>query len=124
MSWQDQYEQAAQRERTGFDELPVDTLLRYVEAGQYGDYYGLWHSVAQRATLQQAGWVLFRVLQREELAFLVRCTCAEALLRLLGRTDELALLNEAVNLSSGTMAMHEPYRLALQHELANRLNTH
>lgn len=121
MDWKEQYEKAADKERDQYDYQSVADLLAQIRTKQFGDYNTLWLSLAERATLAEAAPTLLTVLQDNSLDFLVRCHAAEALLRLLGRADELALLEEAVNLSRGTAAMQQPYLSVLQQELAERL---
>ena len=121
MSWKDQYENAADRERQEYDALAVDTLLEAVERGQYGQYHMIWYVLAERATLQQAASTLFRTLQRDEVDYLIRCNCAEALLSLLGHdNDPLQCLQDAVHLSSGPPAGRLPYLAAIRKEIAER----
>lgn len=123
MDWKEQYEASADKERDRYDQQPVTVLLEQVSMGQYGDYNTLWRSLAERATLQEAALPLFSVLQNDSLDFLIRCNCAEALLHLLGREDGLTILEEAVNLSRGTVAMRHPYLMTLQHEINTRLSS-
>ncbi|MBD2705860.1 hypothetical protein IC229_35005 [Spirosoma sp. BT702] len=119
--WQEQHERAAGKEQDRYGKLSVTDILHRVELGQYGEYNMIWHTLAEEAMLQQAGWTLFRVLQRDEVDYLIRCNCAEALLELLGRTDVLQTLNEAVNLTKGSPAERQPYLLALEGELTQQL---
>ncbi|UFH57536.1 hypothetical protein [Spirosoma sp. KNUC1025] len=121
MSWQEDYEKAAQQEYDLYNAQSVAAILNRIERGEYGVYNMIWYTLAEEATLPQAGWTLFRVLQRDELDYLIRCNCAEALLQLLGRTDVMLILNEAVNLTSGTPAKRQPYLAVLQQELTERL---
>lgn len=121
MSWQDQYENAADHERQEYDALTVDALLDAVERGQYGQYNMIWYVLAERATLQQAASTLFRTLQRDEVDYLIRCNCAETLLSLLGHDDDpLQCLQDAVNLSNGKPAERLPYLTAIKQEIAER----
>ncbi|GAB3508909.1 hypothetical protein GCM10027341_45330 [Spirosoma knui] len=121
MSWQEHYENAAQQESDAYDTLSVENLIDQIERGQYGRYNMIWSALVSRATLSQAGWTLFRVLLRDDVAYLIRCNCAEALLELLGRTDVLQTLDEAVNLTNGSPSQREPYLTALHQELTERL---
>ncbi len=122
MSWQDQYESAAERELQAYELLPVDILLNNVEQGQYGQYNMVWHAISDRASLSQAAIPLFRILQRNDVDYLIRCNCAEALLDLLGHNDDpLQHLQKAVDLTSGKPADRLPYLTALHEELAKRV---
>lgn len=84
MSWREIWEEHAEQERAKQDITPVSELLKQVEQGDYGNYYGIWKAIAKRAKLKQAGWILFAVLERD-IDYLHRYHCAEALVRLLGR---------------------------------------
>lgn len=120
MDWQEEHENAADKERQYYDELPVEQLLKLVSDGQYGNYDTIWHSLAERATLQQAAWVLFAVLNTDE-EYLIRCNCAEALLYLLGRADVMQVLDESVALSAGTPHERAPHLAALKQEILQKL---
>ncbi|WP_420149062.1 hypothetical protein [Spirosoma sp.] len=119
--WREQYEQAAGKEHNRYTTLSVADMLQRIDQGVYGEYNMIWRTLAEEATLQQAGWTMFRVLQRNEVDYLIRCNCAEALLELLGRTDVMQTLDEAVKLTSGTLVERRPYLTALQQELTERL---
>ncbi|GAB3704959.1 hypothetical protein GCM10027592_36880 [Spirosoma flavus] len=121
--WREQYEQAAGNEKDRYATLAVTDLLQRIERGDYGDYNMIWHTLAEEATLQQAGWTMFRVLQRDAVDYLIRCNCAEALLELLGRTDVMQILDEAVKLTSGTPPERLPHLKALEQEITERLGT-
>ena len=82
MHWRDEYEVHADRARAAVDALPVETLLDDVRRGHYGEYYGVWYSIADRASLEIAGWILFDILHRD-IDYLYRYHCAAALLSLL-----------------------------------------
>ena len=82
MSWQDQWEDAAATERAAYEAMAPDALLERVRDGRLGNYSQIWEVVAGRATLAQAGWVLFDVLERD-IDYLHRMPCAEALLNLM-----------------------------------------
>lgn len=88
MDWRERYEIEAASELATFDQEPVYELLDRVANRMYGKYFSLWRSIAQRAELEQAGWLLFEVLQTEP-EYLQRYHCAAALLTLMGldRTD-------------------------------------
>lgn len=121
MDWQEKYENAAQHEKDAYNRSLVEALLAQVEQGAYGMYNMIWYALAGQATLEQAGWTLFSVLRRNEVDYLIRCNCAETLLQLLGRTDVLKALTEAVNLTNGSPTKRQPYLTALQQELTERL---
>lgn len=121
MSWKDQYEHAAGQELQAYENQSIDALLRAVQQGQFGQYNMIWTALSDQATLDEAGWVLFGVLQQDKLDYLIRCNCAEALLELLERDDVLAILDEATNLSRGSAAQQTPYLHALRLELCSRI---
>jgi hypothetical protein len=81
--WRETWEQHAEQERGALAEAPVSELLARIRAGQFGGYYSIWYALADRAQLNEVGWVLFSVLESEA-AYLDRYHCAAALLRLLG----------------------------------------
>lgn len=80
--WRDTWEQHAEGERRELAVEPVSQLLERLRAGYYGGYYSIWDTVAERSTLEEAGWLLFSVLESGA-EYLDRYRCAEALLRLL-----------------------------------------
>lgn len=123
MSWQDQYEAAADRERQAYQNEPLNSLLTAVDRGNYGQYNMIWPVIAEQATLQQAAGSLFRVLERTEVDYLIRCNCAETLLELLNPDDDdiLQRLQDAVDLTSGTPAECVPHLAALKQKLRERL---
>ena len=82
MTWQDQWEDAAARERASYEEMPVALLLERVRKGLYGSYSQIWAVIAERAELSEAGWPLFDVLKRD-IDYLYRMPCADALLSLM-----------------------------------------
>lgn len=81
--WRESWEQHADQERGALGETPVSELVERVWAGQFGGYYSIWYALADRAKLNEVGWVLFSVLESEA-GYLDRYHCAAALLRLLG----------------------------------------
>lgn len=81
--WRETWEQHADQERGALAEASVSELLARIRAGQFGGYYRIWYALADRAQLNEVGWVLFSVLESEA-AYLDRYHCAAALLRLLG----------------------------------------
>lgn len=82
-NWQDAWEAQARGELDALRARPVAELLGLVRAGRFGGYYVLWDAIAERATLAEAGWALFAVLETDADS-LDRYHCADALLRLLG----------------------------------------
>ena len=95
MHWRDEYDVHADAARRAVDARPVAALIEDVRRGRYGDYYSIWYSIAERASLGNAGWVLFDVLKRN-IDYLYRYHCAAALIALLGSAEF-----EPVQLSGG-----------------------
>ncbi|HEX8456412.1 MAG TPA: hypothetical protein VF656_03745 [Pyrinomonadaceae bacterium] len=81
--WRETWEQHAEHERGALGETPVSELIERVRARRFGGYYGIWYALAERAKLNEVGWVLFSVLESDA-DYLDRYHCAAALLRLLG----------------------------------------
>lgn len=84
--WKDIWEQQAQAERETMDRPPLADLLDDARRGRWGNYYNRWDAIADRATLQQAGWILMDVLESAE-DYLIRDHCAAAPIKLMSRTD-------------------------------------
>jgi hypothetical protein len=103
--WREDWERAAEQERAHHDRLPAGVLVDNVRRGRFGDYYTVWYSIAERATLAEAGWVLFSVLVSDA-PYLVRYHCAAALVRLLKTSDF-----EAVELSAFRFPLRTNLRL-------------
>lgn len=80
--WREEYEDAADADRLALDNIPIEQLLNRVRAGQYSDYYTLWYSIKDRATVEAAGWALFDTLNKP-IDYLHRYHCAAALISLL-----------------------------------------
>jgi hypothetical protein len=80
--WREEYDDAAEADRLRLDKIPVEQLLNSVRSGQYGNYYGIWYSIAERASVETAGWILFDTLNAQ-IDYLYRYHCAAALLALL-----------------------------------------
>ncbi len=80
--FQKHWEEHAEDERRRYDRRPVRELLDAIRRADYGEYYVIWYSIAERATAAEAGWVLFEVLKRP-IDYLYRYHCATALLQLL-----------------------------------------
>jgi hypothetical protein len=89
--FQERWEANSKAERARYDAMPVAELLTRVECGDFGDYYNIWRALADRATLREAGWILFSVLE-SDLDYLHRYHCAAALLKLVGMNPERAVL--------------------------------
>jgi hypothetical protein len=88
MNWRERYEIEAASELAEYEQKSLDVLFNQIRSRQYGRYFSLWRAIASRAQLEQAGWLLFEVLQTES-DYLQRYHCAGALLSLMGlnRTD-------------------------------------
>lgn len=82
--WHDLWEEHADAERQSQDRRPVSSLLEAVRQRKFGDYYTLWYAIAAKATLVEAGWTLFAVLESPDIDYLHRYHCAAALLQLIG----------------------------------------
>jgi len=80
--WKTVWEDNADNERKTYNSMEVGEVLRMVKEGHYGDYYSIWYSISERATLEQAGYVLLEVLHRD-IRYLLRANCAGALIRLM-----------------------------------------
>jgi len=80
--FQEHFEQAANEEKQSYDKTPVEELLKLIRRGSYGNYYQIWHSVAERGSAAEAGGDLLAVL-RSGADYLSRFHCAAALLRVL-----------------------------------------
>jgi hypothetical protein len=84
-NWRDRWDAEAQHELERCRDLPVARLLELVQARQFGEYYTIWTAIAERATLPDAGWRLFSLLESDA-DYHQRYHCARALLRLLDET--------------------------------------
>jgi hypothetical protein len=84
--FQERWEAGATAELARYAAMPVTELLTRIEARELGDYYMIWPALADRATLAEAGWILFRMLE-SDLDYFHRYHCAAALLRLAGIED-------------------------------------
>lgn len=120
MDWQEQYERAAEAERNEYKLMPLEQVLLHIKEGRYGVYPSIWRDVETRATLEQAGWLLYEVLHRD-IEYLIRCNAAEALLTLMGYTDVIENLDRAVSLTAHSVEERTPHLTALYHELIERL---
>ena len=83
--WKEQYEDAAGDEKKRLSNTDVESLLQNVRQGQYGDYRQIWYALAEKATLEQAGWTLYTVLA-SPIDYLHRYHAAAALLKLLEKS--------------------------------------
>ena len=92
--WKDKWDEYSKLEREKMNLISPEHLLEDVRQGRYGNYYNIWYVIARRATLEEAGWVLFQVLKKD-IDYLYRYHCAAALIELLG-VDEF----EPVDLSA------------------------
>ena len=81
--YQEEFEQAANDEKQRYDNLPVSTLLSDIRARRFGQYYQIWHSIAERATAGEAAHDLLRVLASNT-DYLNRYHCASALISVAG----------------------------------------
>lgn len=84
--WKTIWEDNADLERKLFDSTAVEELLEMVKAGDYGSYYSIWSSIADRATLRQAGRSFLDVLYGDE-NYILRANCAQALMTLMNEED-------------------------------------
>lgn len=92
--WKQQYEHAADEELDRYTRRSLADLLLDIRSGSTGEYSTIWEAVARKATPQEAGWVLYDVLNSDR-PYLERYHCAKALLRILGCNEF-----EAVELSA------------------------
>lgn len=83
--FQRQYEIESEKERAAYDREPVGELLGRVRARRLGGQYQLWYSIGARASLGEAGWLLFEFVSGPD-EYLDRYHAAAALLTLLGWT--------------------------------------
>ncbi|MBK7972973.1 MAG: hypothetical protein IPK07_06725 [Deltaproteobacteria bacterium] len=84
--FQRQYEIESEKERAGYDREPIGALLGRIRARRLGGQYQLWYAIAARASLAEAGWLLFDFVSGDA-EYLDRYHAANALLALLGWTD-------------------------------------
>ncbi len=79
--WKTRYESAADDEAGAFARLPVARLLDDIRRRRTGGYSTIWGALAERATPEEAGWVLYEYLLSDQ-PYLERYHCASALLRI------------------------------------------
>ncbi len=92
--WKDKWDEYSKLEREEMNSIPPERLLDDVRQGRYGNYYNIWYVIAERSSLEEAGWMLFQVLKKD-IDYLYRYHCAAALIELLGGYEF-----ERVNLSA------------------------
>ncbi len=84
--WRDRWDEYSKIEREEMESLPPERLLESVERGRYGSYYTIWYVIAERSSLEEAGWLLFQVLKKD-INYLYRYHSAAALIELLGDNE-------------------------------------
>ncbi len=99
--FQRQYELESEKERAGYDREPIGALLGRVRSRRLGAQYQLWYAIAARASLAEAGWLLFDFVSGAN-EYLDRYHAATALLTLLGRRDLEAADLTVAHRSPGT----------------------
>jgi len=62
VDWLEEWEQHAEIEQRKLAELPVSQLLERIRSGEADGYCQIWQTVATRATLKEAGWVLLEAM--------------------------------------------------------------
>lgn len=83
MHWKELWEKYSAEEAARMEETPVEELLEDIREGRFGEYYNIWRAVGRRSTLEESGWLLFSILERD-IDYLYRYHCAAALLDLAG----------------------------------------
>ena len=81
--WKDKWDEYSRLEREEMESRPLERLLEDVRQGRYGKYYNICYVIAERSSLEEAGWTLFQVLKKD-IDYLYRYHCAAALIELLG----------------------------------------
>lgn len=81
--FQEHWEQEADKARKQYDACSVSELLAEICAKRYGRHFQIWYSLGARASLSEAGLILFRVLESQA-DYLVRNHCAAALISIAG----------------------------------------
>jgi hypothetical protein len=102
--FQEIWKDGSHKEREEYDARPVSELLADIRVGRFGNHYRIWYSLGARASLKEAGSLLFDVLESRA-DYLVRYHCAAALISMAGVSAEGY---QPVQLSAGdTKEMHE-----------------
>jgi hypothetical protein len=114
-NWQEAWEAEARGELDALRARPTSELLELVRAGRFGGYFVLWDAIAERSTLDEAGWPLFTVLASDA-DYLDRYHCADALLKLLGGETW-----EPVQLTAGDEQVRQANLAQLRAELERRI---
>jgi hypothetical protein len=104
-NYQQQWENAAAAEFERLSSLPLAALISQVRASDFGNYYQLWRAISSKATLQEAGWVLFDVLD-SNVDYLCRYHSAAAL----------------INISAGVLSDWKPEQLSADRAYPVRQN--
>ncbi|MCK5786685.1 MAG: hypothetical protein KAH54_09025 [Candidatus Sabulitectum sp.] len=52
--WKTIWEDRADEEKKSYDSMTVEEVLLKVREGHYGEYYSIWYSISEQATLEQA----------------------------------------------------------------------
>lgn len=89
MHWRERWEYEVRQEREALQSLAEEALVGRIRQGQTGDYYQIWHVIAQKGTTERSARVLCEYLQTHpgEYANLNRYHCAGALFQILGMPD-------------------------------------
>jgi hypothetical protein len=66
MDWKDRWEEHALQEAENFSRFTEDYLLGLIEQGSYGDYYHIWHAIADKKNPLRAVPVLLQALHKIE----------------------------------------------------------
>jgi hypothetical protein len=77
------FEESAERELAQYNAMPLQELLRQARSGKLGEYYQIWHSIAQRAVATEVTDFLLSFLSSSS-SYLHRYHCASALISLNG----------------------------------------
>lgn len=93
--FQERWEQESAKETRAFERLSPEQLLGHVQHRQFGQYYGLWRTIAAKCTLRAAAGPLLEVLHSDA-DYLIRYHCADALIAL-----SQAVGFESVDLTAG-----------------------
>ncbi len=105
MHWKDLWEKYSAEETARMEAMSASRLLDDIRAGHFGNYYSIWRVVGRKATLEEAGWTLYEVLETD-IDYLYRYHCAAALLKLMGMDDL-----QPVDLSGSHSAVKDNLRM-------------